>query len=99
MNQEVVTILDKMWSSFEFLFVGGDQAHWRQEPYRSDFFAAFAEVYRVDSMHGDQVKAFFGDRHLHKNDPRYDEKMGVLREICDAWTEWEYAWRKSPGEN
>jgi hypothetical protein len=94
MNQEIVAILKKMCEDFDFLFIGGDQAHWRQEPYRSDFFAAFAEVSRVDPISRERVEAFFKDHHLSTSDPRYDEKMGVLSEICDAWSEWEYAWRK-----
>jgi hypothetical protein len=91
---ELIAILKKMCEDFDFLFVGRDQAHWRQEPYRSDFFAAFTEVYHVAPMNGEQVETFFKDQHLRRSDPRYDEKMGVLEEICDAWTEWEYAWRK-----
>ena len=94
MNQEIVAILDDMWSNFEFLFVGGGQSHWRQEPYRSDFFTAFAKVYDLEPMAGDQVMAFLRERHLQKSDPRHDEKTGVLREICDAWDEWAYAWKK-----
>jgi hypothetical protein len=99
MNEKVEAVLKQMWESdLALLFAaGGQPAHWRQEPYRSDFFAAFAKVYRVDpAVDGERVKAFLGDQRPYKSDPRYDEKMDELAEICDAWTEWAFAWKKWP---
>ena len=93
MDQQIIAILDAMWEDFEFLFGGGGQAaHWRQEPYRADFFKAFGSVYEIEPMHGDQVKHFLRERHLTRDDPRREEKLNELTEICDAWTEWKYAW-------
>ncbi len=62
----IVPILDRIWDHLEFLFSsgGGDQDHWRQEPYRSDFFQAFCEVFAVKPLHGDEVFRILSERHL-----------------------------------
>ena len=99
MDKQVVGILDKTWDSFQLLFAGGCQpGGWDQEPYKSDFFQAFADVYAIQRMHGDEVKDFLRERHLSPDDPQYDEKLAELTELCGAWSEWDYAWRKFPSD-
>ena len=93
MNQQIITILDGMWQDFETLFLGGAQpAHWRQEEYRAEFFKAFASIYQIQAMYGDEVEDFLTERHLRRDDPRREEKLQELSQICDAWSEWKYAW-------
>jgi len=97
MDKETTTILDAMWENFETPFLGsGQPGHWRQEPYRSDFFKAFASVYEIEPMDGEQVKRFLKECHLRRDDPRREEKAEELTQICDAWDEWKYAWDNYP---
>ena len=86
-----------MWDDFQLLFAGGgDPGAWHQEPYKSDFFQAFSDVYAIQPMHGDQVKAFLRERYLSRDDAQYEAKRAELEELCAAWSEWEYAWGKFP---
>lgn len=96
--ERIVPILDEMWNHLEFLFStgGGDQDHWRKEPYRSDFFDAFRDAFAVEPLHGDTVFDIVSERHLKRNDEQYEEKCRELWSICSAWSEWLYAWQHYP---
>ena len=79
----------------DFLFVTpGHPAFWQQEPYRSDFFKLFVESYPIHHLHGDRIAETLRETWLKQDDPRHDEKSDVLFEVCQAWTEWRYAWDK-----
>ena len=93
MTRETIDVLDRMWTWFELMFEGpGHHAHWRQESYRGEFFKAFATLYRTEPLHGDAVREFLRERRLPRQAARRKEKLDVLDEICDAWSEWKYAW-------
>ncbi len=99
MDTDVISILEKIWDDLECLFTGdGHPAYWGQGSYRSAFFQAFAETYAIEEIYGDQVKDHIRERHLNRSDPRYEEKLEVLEEICTAWNEWHYAWKHYPSE-
>lgn len=97
MDQQIAAILDKMYQDFDSFFNHSSQcSHWGQETDRVDFFEAFARIYDIAPMHGDQVETFIRERYLVRNDPQYKEKVDTLHEICNAWSEWLYAWNKFP---
>ena len=93
MKEQTVAVLKSVWKELEFAFNGAD---WRQESYRQFLFEAFAKVYDIEPMHGDQVKKFICEQCLNPQDSQHKEKLRSLCEFCNTWSEWLYAWDKVP---
>src|SRR3954453_18424500 len=92
-DPKLFDVLDRAWNEIETLFAGGGgPSFWQQVGYKTYIFRAFREAYAIESLHGDAVFEILSARHIHKETPRREEKQGILRDICDAWSEWKYAW-------
>ncbi|OJW23407.1 MAG: hypothetical protein BGO49_02195 [Planctomycetales bacterium 71-10] len=89
-------VLSQIVEHLDLIFPdGGNGPFWSQEPYRSDLFKLFAASYETCPIHGDRIwlslkDRWFPRRNLSEQDSR------IVFEICQAWTEWKYAWDKFP---
>lgn len=68
-----------------------------QDPYKSDFFELFREAYKNDyfdfsstpRLTGDAIMDILKERWI---DSSNNEKEELLKEFCNKWDEWKYAW-------
>jgi hypothetical protein len=74
---------------------GGGGPFWGQEPYRSDLFKLFAASHDSCHLHGDQILEYLKDQWLPGKNLSEDDRNAVS-DICQAWSEWRYAWDKRP---
>jgi hypothetical protein len=87
--------LMELWDEVETLFVAGlPPGYWGQDSYKSFIFRKFCETYAIQPLHGDAVFKHIEPR--IEPAPLRDEKLKALREICDAWSEWQYAFDNHP---
>lgn len=74
---------------------GGGGPFWSQESYRSDLFQIFAESYDSCPLHGDEISQYLNDQWFPRKKISETDRHTVF-DICRAWSEWQYAWKKFP---
>lgn len=66
-----------------------------QDPYKSDFFALFAEAYNSDYMSFDQNPRLTADGLGEALPDHLTLKSPLIQEILGFWREWTYAWDRA----
>jgi hypothetical protein len=74
---------------------GGGGPFWGQEPYRSDLFKLFAASHDSCHLHGDQIWQHLKDQWF-PGKKLSEEDSNTVFDLCQAWSEWRYAWDKWP---
>jgi hypothetical protein len=68
---------------------------WEQAAYRDSFFNLFRGSYAVGGVHGDHIEQFLRDKWFPNRPDLTDEDKRQVQEMCAAWSEWLYAWRRA----
>lgn len=74
---------------------GGGGPFWGQGSYRSDLFKLFAASYDSCHLHGDRIWQYLQDQWFPRKSISGDDRQTVFT-ICQAWSEWRYAWDNLP---
>lgn len=73
----------------------GGGPFWGQEPYRSDLFQIFATSYDSCRLHGDRIWQYLQEQLFPRRRVSDDDRQSIFN-MCQAWSEWRYAWDKIP---
>jgi hypothetical protein len=68
---------------------------WEQEPYKGELFQIFEAAYaRGVRVHGDDIWEWAREEFIADRDDLNDDDKQHLFAMCEAWSDWLYAWER-----